>query len=95
MSPHLGVKSGVLQNNINFIDYKNIVNKTRRIFFWEIIERDRNNYSSYKDFKDNWDPKTKIRAEIKEEIKADIRPLLIAKKAFSILIHSLNPKNHR
>lgn len=44
MSPHLGVKSGVLQNNINFIDYKNIVNKTRRRFFWQIVERDRNNY---------------------------------------------------
>lgn len=74
-----------------FLNYNNIINKTKRRFFWEVVERDRNNYRTYEDFKDNWDPNTKIRSEIKNEIKSDLRQLLIAKRFISIVVKSFKP----
>ncbi len=40
-------------------------NKLRRRFYWVVCERDRRNYNSYGDFKNDWDPNLKIRNELK------------------------------
>lgn len=75
--------------------YKAVVNKTRRKFYWEMVECEKKRYNSYNDFKKNWDPNTKIRVEIKKEIKSEMRQTLIVKRALSVLINSLRPSNQR
>lgn len=88
-----------IPNNKNaffFEYYKNIRNKTRRRFYWEIIEKEKNNYSNYKEFKNNWDTNTKIRAEIKKEIKSEfqipIRQVKIAIRFAKMVKNSFNPR---
>jgi hypothetical protein len=49
--------------------YKNI---GRRKIAWYVFEKDKGNFSSYKEYKKHWDPHTKILSEIKKQIKLDI-----------------------
>ena len=46
---------------------------SKRKFFWTIWESKRGNYESYEDFKDSWNPDTKIWKEIKEKTREDMR----------------------
>lgn len=45
---------------------------TKRKFFWNIWEKGRGNYDSYQEFKNNFDPKTKIFKEISRVVKSDL-----------------------
>ena len=45
---------------------------TKRKFFWNIWEKNRGDYSSYQDFKLNFDPKMNIWTEIAKTIKSDL-----------------------
>jgi hypothetical protein len=42
-----------------------IYTSLNRIFYWRFIEKGKGNYGSYKEFKQRWDPKTKIWKDIK------------------------------
>jgi len=63
--------------------FSNTYNFVRRRFFWYICESERNNYNSYKDFKTNWDPNIKIRAEIKQDFLNDLEKLKLQKHTLS------------
>ena len=77
--------------NTHILEY--IDSRLRRRFFWEIVESNRDNYNSYKDFKDNWDNDTKIYLELKKEVKNDLHKINIFKKTLFSLASRLNPKN--
>jgi hypothetical protein len=90
------------QRNVNnkFASYYyNITNKTKRRLYWELIESEKNNYSSYKEFKNNWDPNTKLRTEIKNEIKEDLKVplhnLYVAKSIATIVVNAFRPSKQR
>ena len=56
------------QNKSGNIVHKDIFiySALRRRFYWTIFEKKRGNYASYKDYKQHWDPKTRIWKEVKE-----------------------------
>ena len=96
--PHrINIESKLSYKSINKIKtyYSILINKTRRRLYWEIVEHERNNYSTYKDFKENWDPSIKIRNEFKKEIKSDLHELLLFKKTTVWILKRLNPRNVR
>ena len=66
------INENVKLNKISWY-YHLITNKAKRRFYWEFIESEKNNFSSYKEFKNNWVPNTKIRAELKNEIKDEFK----------------------
>jgi hypothetical protein len=41
--------------------------------FWTIWAKGGGQYENYQDFKQSWDPNTKIWAQIKKELKVDIK----------------------
>jgi len=84
---------GKIKLAFNFVDTK--LNKTlsnvdsiaikyhdaaKRKFFWTVWEKKSGNYLSYEDFKNSWDPNTKIWSQISKrtnkDIQADIEDLL-------------------
>ncbi len=71
---------------------KTIVNKVRRRMYWEMFEIDKNNYRSFKEFKQNWDPNLSIRKEIKNEIRADYEKF---KRAKNTIVWLLNRRKSR
>ncbi len=50
--------------------YKNI---GKRKIAWHILEKDKGNFSSYKEYKKSWDPNTRILSEIRKQVRLDIR----------------------
>lgn len=54
--------------------------KSKRKFVWVLWEKNSGSYESYEDFKNSWDPKTSIWAEIKSkttrDIQADVEDIL-------------------
>lgn len=74
---------GYNNNSSSRNSFFNIYNSARRRFFWYICESDRNNYETYKDFKSNWDPNLKIRAEIKQELLKDLDKIKLQKHTLS------------
>jgi len=42
-----------------------IYTSLKRIFYWRFIEKSKGKYGSYKEFKQYWDPKTKIWKDVK------------------------------
>lgn len=44
----------------------------KRKLYWTIWEGNKDNYSNYQDFKQCWDPNTKIWKQIRKELKSDI-----------------------
>ena len=81
------------QGNTN--SFFNIYNSTRRRFFWYICESDRNNYRTYKDFKPNWDPNLKIRAEIKQDLLKDLEKIRLQKHTLSWFLNIRKRPTHR
>lgn len=67
----LGVKLNNYTDKIHglYIRYHDI---TKRKFFWNIWEKGKGNYSSYEEFKSNFNPKTNIWKEITATTKSDI-----------------------
>ena len=59
--------------------YHNIKNSARRRLFWEFCEVDRDNYSSYKEFKKHWNKNINITSEIKKDFKNDLEKLKVIK----------------
>lgn len=78
-----------------YINYSYIKNKVRRRFYWEVVESDRNNYSSYDNFKESWNPDTRIRHEIKKEIQDDLHKIILAKNTVFWVLSRLKPRNAR
>jgi len=72
---------------LGFLRLNSFTNKARRRFFWYICESERSNFSSYKDFKNNWNPDTKIYAEIKKDISDDLDKIKLHKKTLSWLLN--------
>ena len=54
----------------------NILNKYKNIgkrkIAWYIIEKDKGNFSNYKEYKKSWDPNINILLEIRKQVKLDI-----------------------
>lgn len=78
---NLGIRT--TKNNIIFI-YLKFEEKSRRKILWTIWEKHTSRYESYKHFKRSWDNNTgilsKIRRDVKENIKAEVEDLLGVKK---------------
>lgn len=78
---NLGI--GISKNNIIFI-YLKFKEIGKRKVLWNIWEKHNNRYESYKDFKRTWDSNTgiwsKIRKDIRENIRNEIEDLLGVKK---------------
>lgn len=53
--------------------YKNVYNTGRRRFQWYIREQFKDKYSTYKEFKENWNPDVSLRSKLREGIKNDIK----------------------
>jgi hypothetical protein len=51
-----------------------IYTSLKRIFYWRFIEKGKGNYGSYKEFKQCWDPKTKIWKDVKHVVKSYFSP---------------------
>ena len=52
--------------------YVKYQDKGKRKLYWTIWEKRKDNYDSYQDFKNTWDPSTKIWKDIKKETNKDI-----------------------
>jgi len=65
------------------LNFPSVTNSVKRRLFRFVCESDRNNFSSYKDFKKHRDPDTRIYAEIKRDIAVDIDKLKLNKKTLS------------
>lgn len=91
---HLGIVWGEDINKI-YVKYKGIA---KRHFFWDIWEKDRGTYATYEEFKNNFDPKTKVFKTIIKETKSDIskevRKLLEINNPFDTT-HRINPRDIR
>lgn len=44
--------------------------------FWYIWEKYTDNYNNYKDFKQSWEPNTKLRKQVSNSVKAEVEKLL-------------------
>ena len=78
---NLGVKT--TRNNIIYI-YIQFKEIGRRKFLWNIWEKHNDRYESYKHFKRSWDSNidiwSKIRKDIRENIRSEVEDLLGVKK---------------
>lgn len=63
------IKSYNLDNNNNNLNCKD---KTRRFIHWGFCERSKNKSTTYKDFKNNWNPKIRIRKIIINDLKNEL-----------------------
>lgn len=68
-----------------------IRDKTKRRIYWYIWKQYTDKYSNYRSFKESWDVKTKLRDDIKKDIKdsSDIRKLRKIKRT---ILWFWNPK---
>lgn len=71
---------GTAQVGFKYYDHKNVRSLyvkfhdiAKRKFFWNIWEKDRGNYTSYEEFKRNFDPNLNIWKEIAHVTKSDMR----------------------
>ena len=80
---NLNLSVGISKNNIVFI-YLKFQEIGRRKVLWNIWERHNSKYESYKHFKRSWDSNTsiwsKIRKDIRENIRTEVEDLLGVKK---------------
>jgi hypothetical protein len=88
LNDHLDESNNTFQNTASIDDSKfnnihNIINKIRCRFYWELIEVDKNNYTSYNKFKNNFNPDVNIRKEIINELKVDIHKIKLHKRTLS------------
>lgn len=78
---NLGI--GINKNNVVFI-YLKFKEIGRRKLLWNIWEKHSNKYESYKDFKRTWDSNisifSKIRKDVRENIRSEVEDLLGVKK---------------
>jgi len=51
-----------------------IYTSLKRLFYWRFIEKGKGNFDSYKEFKQCWDPNTKIWIDVKNSIKSFVSP---------------------
>ena len=69
------------------IKYKNII---RRKVFWHACIKSKGIYENYKDYKQEWDPNTKVLSEIKKEldkeIKNELHKIRLKKRTFDWII---------
>ena len=69
-------------------------NKGKRKLYWTLWEQDKGNYSSYKEFKKDWNPNTEvwksIRKELKKDLRADVEELLRVRDPFSRYLGNRN-----
>lgn len=95
-SINLGVKTS--KNNIVFI-YLKFQEKSRRKILWTIWEKHNSRYESYKHFKRSWDSNTsiwsKIRKDVRENIRAEVEDLLGVKKINKNLKRSVKTEVER
>lgn len=80
---NLNLSVGISRNNIVFI-YLKFQEIGRRKVLWNIWERHNSKYESYKHFKRSWDSSTsiwsKIRKDVRENIRSEVEDLLGVKK---------------
>lgn len=69
---YLDSKKYPLESKLDSI-YIKFKESSKRKFYWTIWESGRGRYESYLDFKNSWNPDTKIWKQIKNEIKKDIK----------------------
>ena len=50
--------------------------RSKRFFHWSVWERYTRKYSSYKEFKERWDPNISLREVVRDDIKSDIEKLV-------------------
>lgn len=72
------IKDGIFDrilSSIKSLDDKSIeLNKSyRRKFYWHFWEKNKGRYSSYGDFKTNWDTNTDITTQIRKEANSNIK----------------------
>ncbi len=83
------------QSNFAVNFSKNIINKVRRRLYWEMFEIDRDNYRSFKEFKQNWEDNLSIRKEIKNVVRADYDKFIRAKNTAVWFLNRRKPRNPR
>jgi hypothetical protein len=75
--------------------YLKIHDKSKRKFYWTIWEKDRKTYSTYSEFKKEWNVDTNIWKEIKNTIKKDLKSeineLIRVKDPFKSPLNGNNP----
>ena len=93
---NLGVK--ITRNNIVFL-YLKFQEKSRRKILWTIWEKHDSKYESYKHFKRSWDSSTgiwsKIRKDVRENIRSEVEDLLGVKKINKNLKRSVKTEVER
>lgn len=73
-------------NNLDINPILSCKDRSKRKIFWVMWERYNDRYSSYKEFKDYWDPNTKIREAIKGDIKESIKKIKVQKETIHWLL---------
>lgn len=85
--------------NLNQYNHTNsfskIYNSTRRRLFWYIFVSDTDKYNTYRDFKADWDPNTKIRAEIKKDFMIDLEKIRLQKHTLSWFLNVRTRRTYR
>lgn len=75
-----------------FTNYKNIA---KRKILWYACYKNKGNFNSYENFKECWDPNTRVFKEIKEdlknEIKDELHKMFLIKRTLNWIFKSSNP----
>lgn len=70
-----------------YIKYENII---RRKVFWYTCIKNKGIYENYKNYKQQWDPSTKVLSEIKKEldkeIKSELHKIQLKKRTFDWIV---------
>ena len=73
----------------------NFYDRSKRLLFWTLWERYTDKYSSYKEFKKQWDINTGLRKEIKPDLRNEFESVLLFKNVISWLLSRRNPNQDR
>jgi len=87
--------------NINcftaFTHYKEIAR--RKILWYTCYNNNKGNFNSYKNFKESWDPNTKVFDEIKNELRTEIKDefhkIFLVKRIVNWFLKPSNPSGGR
>ena len=92
LTPHIlrQDRSAYSLNNLS-VNEEGIKDKTKRKVYWYVWKQYTDKFSNYRSFKESWDVKTKIRDDIKKDIKdsADLKKLRKIKRT---ILWFWNPK---
>jgi hypothetical protein len=84
------------ENNVGcFSHWDKYKDGGKRKLLWYMWDRYKEGYSSYNEYKSQWDPSTKIRGILKDDIKAGLDKFYLVKRTFSWFFKPSKPGGGR